>query len=44
MIDDGKVRKQLKLDSLPEVLILQLGRFSYDYYKGIPTKVCFILH
>ena len=33
------MRKQIKLDSLPEVLILQLGRFSFDYHKNIPIKV-----
>lgn len=38
-IDEGKVRKQIKLDSLPEVLILQLARFSYDYNKNLPIKV-----
>jgi ubiquitin C-terminal hydrolase len=38
-IDEGKVKKQIKLDSLPEILIVQLARFSFDYYKGIPIKV-----
>jgi ubiquitin C-terminal hydrolase len=33
------VKKQLKLDSLPEALILQLARFSYDYVKLVPIKV-----
>jgi ubiquitin C-terminal hydrolase len=33
------VKKQIKLDSLPEILIVQLARFSFDYYKGIPIKV-----
>jgi ubiquitin C-terminal hydrolase len=40
-IDEGKVKKQIKLDSLPEILIVQLARFSFDYYKGIPIKVTF---
>lgn len=33
------MKKQLKLDSLPEALILQLARFSFDYNKFIPIKV-----
>ncbi|KAJ1425869.1 hypothetical protein B484DRAFT_450927 [Ochromonadaceae sp. CCMP2298] len=38
-IDEGTVRKLVKLDSLPEVLILQIGRFSYDYHRNVPVKV-----
>ena len=39
MIDDGNVRKLLRVEALPEVLVLQLNRFSYDYYRDKPVKV-----
>lgn len=36
---ENEIKKQLRLEVLPPVLVLQLSRFSYDYNKMIPVKV-----
>eukprot|EP01036_Dinobryon_divergens_P022500 gene22500-30761_t len=36
---ENEIHKQLQFEHLPAVLVLQLGRFSFDYSRNIPIKV-----
>lgn len=40
---ENEIKKQLRLEVLPPVLVLQLSRFSYDYNKMIPVKVVSVI-
>ncbi len=39
MVDETEIRKQLSVDALPEVLVLQLSRFAFDFRKNASVKV-----
>lgn len=39
MIESQKVRKQVKLEYLPHVLVIHIGRFSFDFKSNTALKV-----
>mmetsp|Transcript_33198 Transcript_33198/g.48034 ORF Transcript_33198/g.48034 Transcript_33198/m.48034 type:complete len:412 (+) Transcript_33198:284-1519(+) len=39
VVEDHDILKQLRLEHAPQVLVLQLARFSFDAVRGIPLKV-----
>jgi hypothetical protein len=36
---ENEIHKLLRLEHLPEVLVLQLARFTFDSSRGHPIKV-----